>query len=95
MKIFYAGVRWGISVPRGVVGNTRELARTLNEAFAGEIVSVGRGENLTTVFVDSSGGVSEMPFVHGHLHKEAAAWKKLADGAVRVYVRAMGMPGVI
>jgi hypothetical protein len=96
VKVFYAGVRWGISLPRSVVGNTKELARALNEAFAGEILSVGRGENLKTVFVDSKGIASEMPFLHGHLHKEAAtSWEKLAEDAARVYVRGVGSPGIV
>jgi hypothetical protein len=88
VKVFYAGVRWGLSLPRSAVRSRRELARALHEAYVGDIVSVGQGLGLHVVFVDARGSSQELgPSRGGNSRADATRWRSLADSAVRVYVR--------
>jgi len=65
IKVFHAGVRWGIVVPRKGLKSRQQLARALNEGMAGQIASTGRGEGLAITFVDKEVGAP--PLAPGHL----------------------------
>lgn len=102
MKLFLAGMRWGVSLPCSVLRSRHELARAVNDAFVGEIVSVGRGDGLSVVFVTTDGEAEEMPAPRatggggGRRGGESASkWRRLVGKAARVYVRwdAAGPPG--
>jgi hypothetical protein len=86
--VFYAGVRWALSLPPSAVKSRQELAKALNDAFVGEILSVGQGEGLTVVFVDSSGVTAEIgPTKRSSSRAPSARWRTLAKTAARIYVR--------
>jgi hypothetical protein len=65
VKCFLAGVRWGISLPPASLKCRADLAAALNDAFAGEILSCGRGEMLSILFVDAEGNATELPPLRG------------------------------
>lgn len=87
--MFYAGVRWALSLPPSAVKSRQELAKALNDAFVGEILSVGQGEGLTVVFVDSNGTTAEVgPTKRSSSSRTPSArWRTLAKTAARIYVR--------
>jgi len=88
VKVFYAGIRWGISLQNDAVKSRPLLAKALNDAFVNEILSVGQGECLTVVFVDVNGSVAELgPTKWRHSKACAARWRELAKTAARLYVR--------
>jgi hypothetical protein len=88
IKVFYAGVRWGLSLPRSAVLSRQQLAKALHDAYVGHIVSVGQGLGLHVVFVDGRGSSQELgPSRGGHSRADATRWRSLAKTAVRVYVR--------
>ncbi|KAL6757659.1 hypothetical protein V8C86DRAFT_2616122 [Haematococcus lacustris] len=96
VKIFYAGVRWGISLPTDGLKTRSDLATALNVAFAGEILSCGRGDMLSVTFVDRQGQVSELPprrLPRVVLPREGSSvdsdsnWAQLVEQAAKVYVR--------
>lgn len=51
IKCFHAGVRWGIPLTPDALKTRSDLATALNDAFAGEILSCGRGDMLSIVFL--------------------------------------------
>ncbi len=53
VKVYHAGVRWAIRLPRAALCSRADLAAALNDAFAGEILSCGRGDSLSIVFLDA------------------------------------------
>ncbi|EFJ51747.1 hypothetical protein VOLCADRAFT_103388, partial [Volvox carteri f. nagariensis] len=65
VKCFHAGVRWGIKLSRQALQTRSDLATALNDAFAGEILSCGRGETLFIVFLDAQGKATEFPSLRG------------------------------
>lgn len=88
VKVFYAGVRWGLSLQPAAVKTRQLLAKALNDAFVGEILSVGQGECLTAVFLDVSGATEELgPTKWSDSKDDASRWKSLAKSAARIYVR--------
>jgi hypothetical protein len=103
VKLFITGMRWAVPLPSGAVRSRLDLARAINEALVGEVASVGRGEDLSVVFVTSDGEALEMPAPRyaggagrrggaGAGDKAAQQWRKAAQRATRVYVR-WGGPG--
>lgn len=87
MKVFYAGVRWGLSLQPSAVKSRQALAKALNDALVGEILSVGQGECLSAVFLDASGATQELgPSKWGDSKADAGRWKTLAKSAARIYV---------
>jgi hypothetical protein len=98
-----AGLRWAVPLHSAALRSRLDLARAINEALAGEIVSVGRGEDLAVVFVTSDGEALEMPPPRhagsgarrgsggggdkAAADKAAQQWRKAAARAARVYVR--------
>lgn len=86
--MFYAGVRWALSLPQSAVKSRQQLAKALNDAFVGEILSVGQGEGLSVTFIDSTGGTAEVgPTKWSSSSRSASArWRTLAKTAVRIYV---------
>jgi hypothetical protein len=103
VKCFFAGVRWGVSLPQALLsaGGRPGLASALNDAYAGAILSCGRGDALRIVFLDAGGRLTEFPPLRGgeggsgagsgggrgEAPKDnASRWKAAADKAVRVYV---------
>ncbi|GBF95176.1 hypothetical protein Rsub_07889 [Raphidocelis subcapitata] len=96
VKLFLAGMRWAVSLPCSSLRSRLELARAVNEAFAGEILSVGRGDGLCVVFVSGDGEADEMPALRGggggvggggRRSESASKWRRLSKQAARVYVR--------
>lgn len=89
VKVFYAGVRWALSLPQSAVRSRQQLAKALNDAFVGEILSVGQGDSLSVIFIDSSGNAAELgPTKWSSSSRSALArWQTLAKTAVRIYVR--------
>lgn len=100
MKLFLAGMRWGVSLPCSALRSRHELARSVNDAFVGETLSVGRGDDLDIVFVSAEGDAEEMPAPRGGSGggggggaggrrggESAAKWRRLVGKAARVYVR--------
>jgi hypothetical protein len=87
VKVFYAGVRWGLSLQPNAVRSRQLLAKALNDAFVGEIMSVGQGECLSVVFLDVNGSVAELgPTKWRNSKANTAQWKALAKTAARLYV---------
>lgn len=86
--MFYSGTRFALSLPRSVVKTRQQLAKALNDAFVGEILSVGQGEGLTVVFADSKAHLTELgpTKLSGSSRTQAARWRLLAKTAVRIYV---------
>jgi hypothetical protein len=82
-------MRWGLSLPRAAVRSRAALAKALHDAYVGDILSVGQGQGLRVVFVDASGGSAEFggTLWGGSSRANAARWRGLAKGAVRIYVR--------
>ncbi|GIL52019.1 hypothetical protein Vafri_7981 [Volvox africanus] len=90
VKCFHAGVRWGIKLSRQALQTRSDLATALNDAFAGEILSCGRGETLYIVFLDAQGKTSEFPSLRGPNGRgkdSATKWRAMVDRAVKIYVR--------
>ncbi|KAI8463140.1 MAG: hypothetical protein J3K34DRAFT_527222 [Monoraphidium minutum] len=96
LKLFLAGMRWGVSLPCSALRSRPELARSVNDAFVGEIISVGRGDDLSVVFVTVDGEAEEMPALRGggggggggaRGGESASKWRRLVGKAARVYVR--------
>jgi hypothetical protein len=88
VKVFFAGVRWALSVPRSAVKSRQQLAKALNDAFVGEILSVGQGEGLTVVFVDAYGNTAaaEPTKWSSGSRSNSARWRTLVKSAARIYV---------
>lgn len=88
IKCFHAGVRWGITLPAEALKTRGDLATALNDAFAGEILSCGRGDTLSIAFLDAEGTSTEFPSLRSSGVKESASkWKGQVDKAVKIYVR--------
>lgn len=88
MKVFYAGVRWSLSLQPAAVKTRQLLAKALNDAFVGDILSVGQGECLSAVFLDVSGTTAEVgPTKWGSSKVNASQWETLARTATRIYVK--------
>jgi hypothetical protein len=89
VKVFYAGVRWALNLPQSAVKSRQQLAKALNDAFVGEILSVGQGEGLSVVFIDGDGATAEAgPTKWSSSSRSTSArWRALAKTAVRIYVR--------
>ena len=88
VKCFHAGVRWGITLAPDALKTRADLATSLNDAFAGEILSCGRGEILNIVFLDGEGQVSEFPSLRSSGSRDSGSkWKVAVDRAVKIYVR--------
>lgn len=92
VKLFLAGMRWGVSLPCSALRSRQELARSINDAFVGEILSVGRGDDLNVVFVTTDGDAEEVPALQGGVGRRRASassskWRRLVGKAARVYVR--------
>ncbi len=88
IKCFHAGVRWGITVAPDALKTRADLATALNDAFAGEILSCGRGDILNIVFLDGDGSVTEFPSLRNSgLRDSSSKWKHYVDRAMKVYVR--------
>lgn len=90
VKVFYAGVRWALSLPQSAVRSRQQLAKALNDAFVGEILSVGQGDSLSVIFIDSSGNAAELgptKWSSSSSRSAPARWQTLAKTAVRIYVR--------
>ena len=88
VKCFHAGVRWGITLAPDALKTRADLATSLNDAFAGEILSCGRGEILNIVFLDCEGRVSEFPSLRSSGSRDSGSkWKVAVDRAVKIYVR--------
>jgi hypothetical protein len=88
VKCFYAGVRWGITLCSDSLISRAELATSLNDAFAGEILSCGRGEMLNILFLDCRGEVTEFQSLRGSGTRDSnSKWKAAVDRAVKIYVR--------
>lgn len=88
--MFYAGVRWALSLPQSAVRSRQQLAKALNDAFVGEILSVGQGDSLSVIFIDSSGNAAELgptKWSSSSSRSAPARWQTLAKTAVRIYVR--------
>lgn len=82
-------MRWALSLPRSAVQSRQQLAKALNDAFVGDILSVGQGEGLTAVFIDGSGNAAEVgptKWTAGG-KSSSARWRTLAKSAARIYVR--------
>ncbi|WIA32215.1 hypothetical protein OEZ86_003064 [Tetradesmus obliquus] len=94
VKVFYAGVRWGLSLQPAAVKSRQLLAKALNDAYVGEIRSVGQGECLTAVFLDANGSTAELGPVkwRGSTKANSSRWKTLAKTAARIYVRGPEAP---
>jgi hypothetical protein len=98
-------MRWGVALPCGALRSRHELARAVNDAFVGDILSVGRGDDLSVVFVTADGEAEEMPAPRGAAGgarrgggggESASKWRRLSKQAARVYVRwhdGAGLPG--
>lgn len=93
VKVFHAGVRWGVALPRKALSSRLELARALNDALAGHIASAGRGDGLTITFLNKRGLATELgpSCLLGAGGESAAQWRALASKCVRVYVRPAGL----
>lgn len=91
VKCFHAGVRWGIKLSPQALQTRSDLATALNDAFAGEILSCGRGDMLTIVFLDAQGRVTEFPPLRGGSNSRgkdsATKWKATVVSAFKIYVR--------
>lgn len=87
VKCFYTGIRWGINLQQGALGSRSDLATALNDAFANEILSCGRGDMLSVVFLDGNGHLIEFPSLKGTNNKESVfKWKAAAEKARKVFV---------
>ena len=86
IKCFHAGVRWGVHLSPDALQTRGDLATTLNDLFAGEILSCGRGEMLSVLFVDVEGQGVEFPPLRDGVRESASKWKAMVGKAVRVYV---------
>jgi len=88
VKCFHAGVRWGIQLPPDALKTRSDLATALNDAFAGEILSCGRGDMLSITFLDREGGAVEFPPLRSSLgaRESATKWKASVDKAAKIYV---------
>ena len=87
VKCFHAGVRWGITLAPDALKTRADLATALNDAFAGEILSCGRGEILNIVFLDGEGATTEFPSLRSGARDSGSKWKVAVDKAVKIYVR--------
>eukprot|EP00775_Hariotina_reticulata_P013029 gene13029-13158_t len=95
VKVFYAGVRWGLSLQPAAVKSRQVLAKSLNDAFVGEILSVGQGECLSVVFLDVNGSVAQLgPTKWRNSKADTAQWTALAKTAARLYVRGPDVTGL-
>jgi hypothetical protein len=99
-KCFLAGVRWGISLAPASLKCRADLAAALNDAFAGEILSCGRGEMLSILFVDAEGNATELPPLRGgagvaghHLSAAAGLGAVVAGGGAAGGAGTAGVPG--
>eukprot|EP00882_Tetradesmus_deserticola_P007543 GHRQ01007944.1.p1 GENE.GHRQ01007944.1~~GHRQ01007944.1.p1 ORF type:complete len:283 (+),score=117.56 GHRQ01007944.1:886-1734(+) len=94
VKVFYAGLRWGLSLQPSAIKSRQLLAKALNDAYVGEIRSVGQGECLTAVFVDANGATAELGPVkwRGSSKANSSRWRALAKTAARIYVRGPEAP---
>ncbi|BDA44289.1 hypothetical protein COCOBI_05-4730 [Coccomyxa sp. Obi] len=81
IKCFYAGVRWGLTLPPEALSSRTSLATSLSAAYGQDASHCGRGDRLHVVFLDKDGKSSEFP-----PHTEAG-WGTAAKYASRVYVR--------
>lgn len=87
VKCHMAGVRWAIKLGPEALSTRSDLAAALNDAFEGQILSCGRGDMLTVLFMDGGGNESVFPSLRSTGLKESASrWKACAQSAVRVYV---------
>lgn len=86
VKCFHSGVRWGVMLSTGSLKTRSDLATALNDAFAGEILSCGRGELLSVIFLDAEGMAVEFPPLRGGLRESASKWKSAVEKAVKIYV---------
>jgi hypothetical protein len=81
-------VRWGITLSPDALKTRADLATALNDAFAGEILSCGRGETLSIVFLDGEGKVLEFPSLRSSGARDSSSkWKVAVEQAIKVYVR--------
>lgn len=87
IKCFHAGVRWGIALSPVALKTRADLATALNDAFAGEIISCGRGDILNIVFLDVDGRVTEFPSLRNGARDRSNKWKGCVDRAAKIYVR--------
>eukprot|EP00882_Tetradesmus_deserticola_P032687 GHRQ01037225.1.p1 GENE.GHRQ01037225.1~~GHRQ01037225.1.p1 ORF type:complete len:290 (+),score=99.35 GHRQ01037225.1:688-1557(+) len=94
VKVFYAGLRWGLSLQPSAIKSRQLLAKALNDAYVGEIRSVGQGECLTAVFVDANGATAELGPVkwRGSSKANSSRWRALAKTVARIYVRGPEAP---
>ncbi|KAK9915578.1 hypothetical protein WJX75_001072 [Coccomyxa subellipsoidea] len=81
IKCFYAGVRWGLTLPPEALSSRTSLASSLSAAYGKDGLPCSRGDRLHVVFLDKDGKSSEFP-----PHTEAG-WGTAAKFASRVYVR--------
>jgi hypothetical protein len=86
VKCFHAGVRWGVTLKTEAIKKRSDLATALNDAYAGQILSCGRGEMLHVVFLDSDGQAVEFPALRSDAKESASKWAACVDKAVRIYV---------
>ncbi|GAX74006.1 hypothetical protein CEUSTIGMA_g1456.t1 [Chlamydomonas eustigma] len=88
VKCFHAGVRWGITLCPDALSSRAELATALNDAFAGEILSCGRGEMLNILILDYRGEITEFQSLRGSGARDSnSKWKAAVERAVKIYVR--------
>ncbi len=88
LKVFHAGVRWGITLAPDALKTRADLATALNDAFAGEILSCGRGEILNIVFLDGEGKVTEFPSLRSSGSRDSSTkWKASVERACKIFVR--------
>lgn len=86
-------MRWGVSLAPEAVQSRADLAAALNDAFAGEILSCGRGDSLVVVFLDAAGAATEFPSLRGGSpqggsgRESATRWRAMVDKAVKIFVR--------
>lgn len=100
VKCFYCGQRFGIWLPKENVSSRRLLAEALNEAYAGSIVSCGRGDRLSVVFIDGNGRVQSFPAIKSRISQsekdaqgsKSQQWGPACSDAVRVVV---SLPGKV
>jgi hypothetical protein len=96
VKCFHAGVRWGVSLPAGSIQSRADLAAALNDAFAGHILSCGRGDLLEIVMLDGAGAVTEFSSLRSGIGRESSQrWKACIDKAAKVYVRPDRQPSAL
>eukprot|EP01025_Chloroclados_australasicus_P037097 TRINITY_DN37805_c0_g2_i1.p2 TRINITY_DN37805_c0_g2~~TRINITY_DN37805_c0_g2_i1.p2 ORF type:complete len:206 (-),score=24.91 TRINITY_DN37805_c0_g2_i1:1668-2285(-) len=86
VKVYYAGMGFGVSVSRESVSSRAGLASVLDNAFTGKIMSCGSGKFLGIIGVNKKGSCAQLPPLDIDSPCDQQIWEKVISQAIRLYV---------